>query len=74
MGLAQAEQKEVREREEGGSLRERWEPLPAQAGGWRAAGSGQTSRRTGWLAGWLGGEGVRLALLPPGTGTLWAAG
>lgn len=43
MGLAQAEQKEVREREEGGSSRERWEPLPA---GGRAAG-----RQAGGLAG-----------------------
>lgn len=42
MGLAQAEQKEVRAREEGGSR-------GSSAGGWRAAG-----RQAGGLAGWLG--------------------
>lgn len=48
MGLAQAEQKEVREREEGGSAREQWEPLPAPAGGQRQAAAG---RQAGGLAG-----------------------
>ena len=71
MGLAQAEQKEVREREEGGNSRERWEPLPARAGGWRAAGR-QAGGLAGWLAG-LRGEGAHLAPLAPGTGILWAA-
>lgn len=52
MGLAQAEQKEVREKEEGGSARERWEPLPAPAGGQRRAAAG---RQAGGLAGWLAG-------------------
>lgn len=53
MGLALAEQKEVREMEEGGSARERWEPWPARR---RAAG-----RQAGGLAGgrgcaWLHGS------------------
>lgn len=54
MGLAQAEQKEVREREEGGSAREQWEPLPAPAGGQRRAAAG---RHAGGLAGWSAGGG-----------------
>jgi hypothetical protein len=57
MGLAQAEQKEVREREEGGSARELWEPLPAPAGGQRQAAAG---RQAGGLAGWLAGGGYAL--------------
>lgn len=61
----------MREREEGGNSRERWEPLPARAGGWRAAGR-QAGGLAGWLAG-LRGEGAHLAPLAPGTGILWAA-
>lgn len=54
MGLAQPEQKEVREKEEGGS---RGSGGSLACFGGRVAGSGQTSRRTGWLA----GGGVHLA-------------
>lgn len=75
MGLAQAEQKEVREREEGGSAREQWEPLPAPAGGQRQAAAG---RQAGGLAGWLAGGRVCAWLcaerLLPGIGVFQAAG
>lgn len=67
MGLAQAEQKEVRERGRREAVEGAVGALPARAvGGWRASGSGQTSRRTGWRAG--GGEGRVWLGRVPGTG------
>lgn len=55
----------MREREEGGS-RGSGGSLACSGGGW-VAGSGQTSRRTGWRA----GGGVRLAGLAPRDRTTW---